>query len=224
MLKRNILCSLYLEQNFVMPSSMVVLQQKIYSQDLVLVSWEPGRGVLFMASQAADSLNWIQPCLTRMVVNMCRAQGNYRAGLYQDIWAENRQPMRFSAPREDGEDRDKAGLWCRCQLHCHQDYQGKMLEPLPKQQSTSTGMHVLPCPASGCPTVRTMAAILLRWGRSAEDLRMSLLLLTRVTRPESLAQKIPFSREHLAAYWWEIAEKSFSTRHASALRKQTLHL
>lgn len=61
---------------------------------------------------------------------MYREQGNYRAGLYQEIWTENSQPVGFGATREDGEDRDKAGLWCQGQLRCHQVYQGKMLEAI----------------------------------------------------------------------------------------------
>jgi len=41
---------------------------------------------------------------------MYRQQGNYRVGLCQEIWTENRQPVGFGAAREDGEDKDKAGL------------------------------------------------------------------------------------------------------------------
>lgn len=56
---------------------------------------------------------------------------------------------------------------------------GRCWRPSPRQQSTSAGTHIcLLCPASsGCSTVRSMAATLLCWGGSAEDVRMSLLLL-----------------------------------------------
>lgn len=64
---------------------------------------------------------------------------------------------------------------------------GRCWRPLSKQQSTATGMHICPLchTASGCPMVRSTAASFLHWGGSAEDVRMSLLLLTRNTGPES---------------------------------------
>lgn len=154
-----------------------------------------------MVSQAADSLDWTTPIChglepNRMVVNMYREQGNYRAGLYQEIWTENRQPVGFSATREDREDRDKAGLWCQWQLQGHQAYQGKMLEAITQVQSMSTGIHVHPLchAASGSPTVRSTAATLLHWGESAEDTRMSLLLLTRGRGAESRTENPVFQR------------------------------
>lgn len=81
-----------------------------------------------------------------MVVNMYREQGRYRAGLYQEIWTENRQPVGFGATRDTGGGRAEAGLGCS------QANQGRVLEAV-RQQSRSTGVHGYPlCPAvSGCP-------------------------------------------------------------------------
>lgn len=65
-----------------------------------------------------------------MVAKKCREQGNYRAGLHQESWTENRQPVGFGDTREDGEDRDEAGLGCWWQVRCSQVYQRKMLEAI----------------------------------------------------------------------------------------------
>lgn len=65
-----------------------------------------------------------------MVVNVYKEQGNSRAGVYQEVWTENRQPAGFSATRGDVEGTDAAGLGCWWQLWCHQAYQGKMLEAI----------------------------------------------------------------------------------------------
>lgn len=156
---------MYLEQNYVTPSSMVALWQKIYSQDLVPLSWEHGKGKSVMG---LNQIGWLWTCTeSREIIDQgyTKRSGQKIGSLWGSV-----------PPGKMGE--TETSLWHQWQLWCNQVYQGKVLEAITQVQNISTGIHIHPL-CCGCPVVRSMAATLLRWGRSAEDTRMSLLLLTR---------------------------------------------
>lgn len=154
-------------------------------------------------------VDWIESTLiflgfdpNRRVVNTCKGQKIFRTGLYQEIWTENKQCVGPSATREDEEHGEEAGLGTGSSCGAITFSKGRCWRPSSSLQSTSTDMYIafVGFTTSGCPAARSTAATSHRRGGSAEGRRMAILLLTRGSGAVFLTQKIPFSREHLAAY------------------------
>lgn len=176
---------------------------------------------LLMVSQAADPLDWIQPCLSldgtkQECCEHYREQGRCRAGLCWETWAEKSLwGLVPAGPMQEPEAGlgwgagrlARAGCWrlsdsragaqvCMCIL--------SVLLSLCAQQDHS------------CHLAQLWRAL---W-------RYKDILLVTIATPAyfHLLWKIPFSRGHQTACWWENVEKSVSTGCASALWKQRLNL